>query len=414
MTPKDLRQALPLFEEFAGRLTPLLVDDQRTESRRQRAQAYLRGLLLDAESTKTAEAIALKVHRDPSQVRMTQVFLGQSAWADEPPREELVRWADQELGSPAGTLIVDESGFPKCGDKSVGVARQYCGATGKIDNCQVAVFLAYASAGGHTLLDERLYLPEDEWAQDAARREEAGVPEGVVFRTKPELASELIRSVGPRIRHGWVTFDEGYGKDPEFLSGLEELGERYIGEVPKTCRGWLHRPEVEEPRAGQRGGRPRSKPRVAPGQPEPQTAEAIAAALPAGAWTRLHFREGTKGIQVAHFAAVRFVVERDDLPGPELWMVIERSCDQAPYVKYYLSNASRDCPLLEMAQAGHNRWPIEDCFLRGKQEVGLDDYEVRGWRGFHHHMTLVMLAMWFLVLQARRLGGKNRGRSDVA
>jgi SRSO17 transposase len=413
MTPKDLRQALPLFEEFSGRFTPSLVEDRRTESRRERAKAYLRGLLLDAESTKTAEAIALKVHRDPSQVRMTQVFLGQSAWADEPPRAELVRWADQELGSPAGTLIVDESGFPKCGDKSVGVARQYCGATGKIDNCQVAVFLAYASAGGHTLLDERLYLPEDEWAKDAARREEAGVPEGVVFRTKPELAAELIRSVGPRIRHGWVTFDEGYGKDPEFLSGLEESGERYIGEVPKSCRGRLRRPEVQEPGAGRRGRRT-SRPRVAPGQPEPQTVEAIAAALPAGAWKRLQFREGTKGIQVAHFAAVRFVVERDDLPGPELWLVIERSCDQAPYVKYYLSNASRDCPLLEMAQAGHNRWPIEDCFLRGKQEVGLDDYEVRGWRGFHHHMTLAMWALWFLVLQARRLGGKNRGRPDVA
>jgi SRSO17 transposase len=261
MTPKDLRQALPLFEEFAGRFTPSLVDDRRTDSRRERAKAYLRGLLLDAESTKTAEAIALKVHGDPSQVRMTQVFLGQSAWADEPPRAELVRWVDQELGSEAGTLIVDESGLPKCGDKSVGVARQYCGATGKIDNCQVAVYLAYAGPGGQTLLDERLYLPEDEWAKDAARREGAGVPAGVVFRTKPELALELIRRVGPRIRHGWVTFDEGYGKDPEFLSGLEEMGERYIGEVPKSCRGWLRRPEVQEPGAGRRGRRT-SKPRA--------------------------------------------------------------------------------------------------------------------------------------------------------
>jgi SRSO17 transposase len=413
MTPKDLRQALPLFEEFSERFTPSLVDDRRTESRRERAEVYLRGLLLDAESTKTAEAIALKVHGDPSQVRMTQVFLGQSAWADEPPREELVRWVDQELGSQAGTLIVDESGIPKCGDKSVGVARQYCGATGKIDNCQVAVYLAYAGLGGHTLLDERLYLPEDEWAKEAARREEAGVPEDIVFRTKPELALELIRHVGPKIRHGWVTFDEGYGKDPEFLGGLEELGERYIGEVPKTCRGWLRRPEVLEPGAGRRGRR-RIKPRVAPGQPEPQTVEAIAAALPAGAWKRLRFREGTKGVQVAHFAAIRLVAERDDLPGPELWLVIERSCDQAAYVKYYVSNARPDCPLLELAQAAHNRWPIEDCFLRGKQEVGLDDYEVRGWRGFHHHMTLVMLALWFLVLQTRRLGEKSRDRPDVA
>ena len=308
---------------------------------------------------------------------------------------------------------MDESGILKCGDKSVGVARQYCGATGKIDNCQMGVYLAYACAAGHTLLDERLYLPQEEWAKDITRRKEAGVPEDVVFRTKPELALELIRNVGPRIRHGWVTFDEGYGKDPVFLSGLEELGERYIGEVPKTCRGWLHRPKVQEPQAGRKAVPTAnlvshrdnlSRKRLKRSQPHCRP----------GAWKRLRFREGTKGTQVAYFAAIRFVMERDDLPGPELWLVIERSCDQASYIKYYLSNAALKCPLLEMVQAGHNRWPVEDCFLRGKQEVGLDDYEVRGWRGFHHHMTLVMLALWFLVLQQHRLGGKNRDRHDAA
>jgi len=412
MTPKDLRQALPLFNEFLDRFTPLLVDDKRSESRRDRADAYLRGLLLDAESTKTAEAIALKVHGDPSQVRMTQVFLAQSPWADEPLRGELASWVDEELGTKEGTLIVDESGLPKCGKESVGVARQYCGATGKIDNCQMGVYLTYASEKGHTLLDERLYLPED-WATDMPRREKAGVPENVVFRTKPELALELIRTVGPKVRHGWVTFDEAYGKDPGFLSGLEELGERYIGEVPKSFRGWLRRPKVQEPKLT-RSGKPRGKPRVRAGEPKPQTVEAIAAGLPSSAWKRLKFREGTKGPQVAHFAAVRMVAERDDLPGPELWLVIERSCDQASYIKYFVSNAAPDCPLLKLAQAGHNRWPTEDCFLRGKQEVGLDDYEVRGWRGWHHHMTLVMLAFWFLELQRRRLGGKNQNRHDAA
>jgi SRSO17 transposase len=409
MTTKDLQRALPLFHDFLNRFTPLLVDDQRTESRKERAEAYLRGLLLDAESTKTSEAIALKVHGDPSQVRMTQVFLGQSAWIDEPLRCELLAWADEELGTADGTLIVDESGFPKCGDQSVGVARQYCGATGKIDNCQMGVFVAYASDKGHTLLDERLYLPEA-WAADARRRQDAGVPEDVVFRTKPELALELIRNVGGKIRHGWTTFDEGYGKDPGFLSGLEELDERYLGEVPKNFRGWLKRPQVAEPSPGRR----RRKARVKAGEPKPQTVEEIAAALPASAWQRLRFREGSKGTQQAHFARIRLVAERDDLPGPEVWLVIERSCDQAPCVKYYISNAAVDCPLLAMVQAGHNRWPVEDCFLRGKQEVGMDDYEVRGWRGWHHHLTLVMLAHWFLVLQKRRLGEKNRHGNDAA
>jgi SRSO17 transposase len=219
---------------------------------------------------------------------MTQVFLGQSVWADDPLRDELIRWVDQELDSEAGTLIVDESGIPKYGDKSVGVARQYCGATGKINNCQMGVYLAYASAAGHTLLDERLYLLQEEWAKDIARRKEASVPEDIIFRTKPELALELIRNVGPQIRHGWVTFDEGYGKDPDFLSGLEELGERYIGEVLKTYRGWLHRSKVQKPQAG-RQGRPNRKPQVAPGQPELQTAEDIAAALSSNAWKRLRF-----------------------------------------------------------------------------------------------------------------------------
>jgi SRSO17 transposase len=409
MTPADLRQSLPRFETFVQRFAPLLGDDSRPA----RAAAYLRGLLLDAESTKTAEAIALTVHGTPSQVRMTQVFLSQSPWPDQPLRHELACWVDAELGDANnGVLVVDESSFVKCGDKSVGVARQYCGSVGKLANGQVAVYLSYAGPGGHTLLDTRLYLGED-WAADEPRRQEAGVPADVVFRTKPELAAELLRQVGPLVRHGWVTFDEGYGKDPDFLRDLEERGEHYIGEVPKSVRGWLQRPVVEEPTLG-RTGRPRHKTRVRPGEPAPQTAEAILAGLPATAWQRYTFREGSQGPQHAEFARVRFHVERDDLPGPELWLVFERRREQQTPVKYYLSNAERRCPLLTMVQVGHTRWTVEDSFLRGKQEVGLDDYEVRGWRGWHHHMTLSLLALWFLVLEQRRLGKKNVHRPDGA
>jgi len=409
MTAADLRQALPRFEEFVQRFAPLLGEDSRPA----RAQAYLRGLLLDNADNKTAEAIALKVHGQPSQVRMTQVFVSQSPWRDEPLRHELAHYVDAELGDATnGVFVVDESSFVKCGDQSVGVARQYCGSVGKVANGQVAVYLAYAGPGGHTLLDTRLYLNE-EWAADRSRRQRAGVPETVVFRTKPELASELLRQVGPLVRHGWVTFDEGYGKDPAFLSDLEERGENYVGEIPKSVRGWLQRPAVEEPAASPKG-RPRRKPRVCSGEPEPQTAEAILAGLPAAAWQRLTFREGSKGPQQAEFARVRFVVERDDLPGPELWLLFERGCDQQTPIKYYLSNAERRCPLLTQVQVGHTRWTVEDCFLRGKDEVGLDEYEVRGWRGWHHHMTLVMLALWFLVLEQRRLGKKNRRRHDRA
>jgi len=311
MTKKDLRQALPHFTQFVRRFGPLLEGDSRVA----RAEAYLRGLLLDADDNKNAETIALNAYGgDTSQVRMTQHFLGQSPWPYLPLRAELVCGVDEAFGDPEGVLIVDESGVAKCGDKSVGVARQYCGATGKIDNCQVGVFLAYASKHGHTLLDTRLYLPEEEWAKDTARREAAGVPPEVVFRTKPALAAELVLGPGQAIRHSWVTFDEGYGKDPGFLSRLEEAGERYLGEVPKSVRVWLERPVVEEPGRGS-SGRPRHKPRVRADQPAPQTVEQVAAALPARAWRRLAFREGTKGTQDAEFARVRVVVERDDLPG---------------------------------------------------------------------------------------------------
>jgi SRSO17 transposase len=409
MTAADLRQALPLFEDFVERFAPLLGEDSRPA----RAQAYLRGLLLDNDDNKTAEAIALKVHGQSSQVRMTQVFISQSPWPDEPLRLELAHYVDEELGDTNnGILVIDESSFVKCGNKSVGVARQYCGSVGKIANGQVAVYLAYAGPGGQTLLDTRLYLTDD-WAADGERRQQAGVPPDVVFRTKPELGSELLRQVGPLIRHGWVTFDEGYGKDPAFLSDLEERGETYVGEIPKNVRGWLVRPAVEEPSSSQKG-RQRLKARVCPGEPEPQTVETILVGLPATAWRRLTFREGTKGPQQAEFARVRFVVERDDLPGPEVWLMFERGRDQQTPVKYYLSNAERRCPLLTLVQVAHSRWAVEDCFLRGKGEVGLDEYEVRGWRGWHHHMTLVMLALWFLVLEQRRLGEKNRRRHDCA
>ena len=293
------------------------------------------------------------------------------------------------------------------------MARQYCGATGKIDNCQVGVFLAYASGQGHTLLDARLYLPEEEWAKDPARRQAAGVPAEVVFRTKPELAAELVLGPGQALRHGWVTFDEGYGKDPGFLSRLEEAGERYLGEVPKSVRVWRQRPVVEGPGRG-RTGRPRHKPRVRADQPAPQTVAQVAAGLRVRAWQRLAFREGTKGTQEAEFARLRVVAERDDLPGPEMWLVVERSLDQEPTIKYYLSNATPEVPLLQLVQVGHTRWPVEDCFLQGKQEVGLDAYEVRSWLGWHHHMTLVMLALWFLKLETQRLGEKSGRRYHVA
>ena len=236
---------MPLFDDFVRRFAPWLGDPARAD----RTHADLRGLLLDNDDNKTAEAIALKVYCDPSQVRSLPVFVSQSPWLDAPRRHELGDWVNDELGSNDGVLIFDASSFPTCGSKSVGVARQYCGALGKLANCQVAVYVAYAGNGGHALLDTRLDLP-DSWTTNPQRCHDAGVPAGVVFRTKPELAFELLLDVRQRLRHSGVTFDEVYGRDPGFLSGLEELGERYIGEVPTDTRVWRQRPTVQEPGPG--------------------------------------------------------------------------------------------------------------------------------------------------------------------
>ena len=402
MTPDDLRRALPLLDGFVERFAPLLGPNSRVR----RVHAYLRGLLLDNADNKTAEAIALKVHGDPSQVRMTQVFLAQSPWKDAPLRDELANWVASELATPDGILIIDETSFPKCGDKSVGVARQYCGESGKIENCQVAVYAAYSGTWGHTLLDTRLYLPEEEWANAPQRRLDAGVPEDVDFHTKPELALELVTHLGAILPHAWVTFDEAYGRDGHFLNGLESLGERYIGELPKSARFWLESPPVQLPGKGPTG-RMRKVARVDPDAPEPQTAEVLAQGLPPEAWQRLAFREGSKGTQESEFALMRVYPVRDELPGAQVWLMLERSISPEPKWKYYVSNAGLECPLLAMATAGHRRYPVEECFLRGKDELGQGDYEVQGWRGWHHHQTLVMLSMWFLLLWGRELGKKT-------
>jgi SRSO17 transposase len=219
------------------------------------------------------------------------------------------------------------------------------------------------------------------------------------------LALELITPLHGVLPHAWVTFDEGYGRDTAFVAGQEDLGERYIGEVPRDTRGWLERPAVQLPGPGK--GRPRTKPRVDPHAANPQTVEEIAASLPGDAWQRLAFRQGSKGKQPGYFAARSWVPVRDELPGPEMWLVWERSCDQEPKAKYYVSNAGVSCSLLEMAQGGHRRYPVEECFLGGKDELGLGDYEVQGWRGWQHHQRLVMLAMWFLLLWGRQVGGKS-------
>jgi len=295
----------------------------------------------------------------------------------------------------------------------VGVKRQYCGEVGKRANCQAGVFLGYASQRGYTLLDRRLYLPE-EWVEQpayAARRADCGVPQDAVFPTKPQLGPAMLRAVrqaGP-LRGRRVACDEGFGRDTALLDGIADAGLWYYAEVPHDTRVWVERPAMAVPPWSGRGRKPTREP---PAVDAPAAAEVaqLAAALPATAWSRQLIEEGTTGPITADCAARRVTAVRDGRPGPAGRLVLRRNPETGE-LKTYLSNAPAGTPLVTLVRLSGMRWPIERCFEEGKQHPGLGDYEVRSWRGWHHHTTLVILAHFFLVRLQCRWGGERRPRS---
>jgi len=341
-------------------------------------------------------------------------------------RQRLMSWDDgailarhaelvaESLGDGDGVLIVDGSDFPKKGRHSVGVARQYCGATGKVDNCQAGVFVAYAGDGGATLLDRRLYLPEKWFAAGSGERwARCGIPEQTQFRTKPELAWEMIEAVQNRgvVPFSWVLCDEAYGDSPEFLERLEGADITYLAEVRVSTRVWLERPATSVPRWKGAGPRPWRQ-RVEPGAAPPVRLDKLAGQLGARAWRTYTIKLGEKGPIRAQFAFVRAVAVRKELPGPELWVVLRRSLGESPELKAYLSSAPARTRRQELVRLSGLRWPIETCFQQAKGELGMAEYQTRSWRGWHHHMTLVILAHHFLLrLKLQHKKGRRRSRS---
>lgn len=365
---------------------------------------YLQGLMAPIES-KAIQPMAMALKG--GNVQAMQQFVGQGRWPDEKLLKKHWRLVDETLGEEDGVWIVDGSGFPKKGEHSVGVARQWCGQLGKVENCQVGVFAAYASWKGYTLLDRRLYLPE-EWfdADHQERWEKCGIPEDTPFRKKPQLALEMLEAVVAEdvLRFRWVACDEDYGKDPAFLDGVAGLERWYFAEVPHSTRVWETRPRTAVPEWSGRGRRP-SREQVVPGEPEAQRVDAIAATVPEEEWKLYHIKEGSKGPMVAAFAFRRVVAVRDGLPGPKVWLVLRRSLGEEPELKTYLSNAPAATPGTELARVSGMRWPVETAMEDGKDQLGMDEYMVRTWLGWHHHMTESILAHHFLVRVQQRLKG---------
>jgi SRSO17 transposase len=382
--PTLFRGVVRRLESFAQ---PFVAALPSPESRRH-SHTYLAGLLSDVER-KNAESIA---YRHDLGRQTIQRFLGEVDWDHIPLIDELSRQVARTIGHPDAVLVFDPSAFPKRGTASVGVQRQWCGRLGKVDNCQVGVFLGYASGDEHALVDFRLYLPR-QWAGDRRRRKTCGVPKEIRYRTRHELALEMLRLRGPALPHAWVAGDDEMGRPAWFRRRLAAGGERYLLAVPSNTV--IRDLEVEPPPYGGHGRRPKAPFRGV---------RAWCEALPADAWTKLTVRAGEKGpLEVEAIArSVESKVDRR-VVGFEETLVVVRFVD-AGVLKhdYYLSNAGRDTPLAEFARVVKASHRVEECIKRSKGEAGLGEYQVRNWRGWHHHMALSLIATWFLIVEARR------------
>lgn len=405
LAPKDLDGVLDEIHEYQAAYGRLF----RRREQREKSERYLYGLLSPEIKNKAIEPMMLELEGDnQSEIRAMQHFISKGAWDDTAVLKQHWREVDKDLGDEEGVYTLDGSDFAKQGEESVGVKRQWCGELGKTANCQAGVFLGYVSPKGYTLLHRRLYLPK-EWVEDEAyaeRRQKCGIPQESILQTKPTLGLEMLKEVrqAGTLPGRWLACDEAFGRSTEFLDQVADLGLFYYAEVPHDTCAWLEKPATYVPQWSGRGRRP-TRERLAPGAPASQSVVEVAASLPAASWKRRTIKEGSKGPIVADFAMRRVFAVRDALPGPEVWLVFRRVRSSGE-LKVYLSNAPRETPQLTLVRLSGLRWPIETCFEDGKQLVGMGDYQVRSWIGWHHHMTMCILAHFFLVRLKLRLGDK--------
>ena len=411
---RDCLVSPDVFQPMVDRLREFAVPYQHaveTGASQRNVPLYLAGLLSHL-NRKNAEQIAALV--DVERLAM-QAFIGTAPWDHRPLIAVLVGQVVEQLGKPDGIIAFDPSSFPKRGTHSVGVKRQWCGHRGKVDNCQVGVFMGYVSRHDHALLDFRLSLPQD-WARDAQRRQACHVPEDVRYQTRHEQCLEMLEVWSDQVPHGWVTGDDELGRHTQFRYALRARGERYVLGVP--CTTMIRDLEAPLPASQGCGRRPK-----APWQ----SVRGWRQSLGAAGWTHLTVRDGEKGpIEIEMVTRrVQTRLERKRT-GPDEWLVVTRrpladdrtleprasrdAMDHDPRYcyRYYLtptcvSESELGEPLLaELARVIKAGACLEASFQRGKGEAGMDAYQVRTWQGWHHHMALTLIAVWFLISETHR------------
>jgi SRSO17 transposase len=395
--PSDLVAGLlERLESFAEPYAAALTEPEQ----RQHTVEYIRGLLSQLDR-KTGEAIAYLHDHERQGI---QKFIGHVPWDHQPLLTTLARHVATDLGEPDAVIVFDPSSFPKKGTKSVGVARQWCGRLGKVENCQVAVYMGYVSRKDHALVNTRLYLPE-EWAKSKTRRAEAGVPKKVRFQTRHELALEMLDEQGPLLPHAWVAGDDEMGRPTSFRRALRGREQRYVLAVPSNTL--VRDQDQPAPPYSGRGRRPKTPfARV----------DHWCQALPEARWTTVDVRDGEKGPLTVDVVMCRVQARTETGgTGPDevLFITRERQADGTFKHDYYLSNAAADVSLQELSRVTKAAHRIEECFRRAKGEAGLADYQVRNWIAWHHHQSLSLLAAWFLNQETRRGKNPDGGADDT-
>jgi SRSO17 transposase len=395
MSHPDLADSDVRFERYVDGLASVIGHADRATPLRD----YCTGLMLPCERKSVEPMAAVTAPaRTAAQHQSLLHFVGQAGWSDERVLAKVREMVlpEMERHGPIEAWIIDDTGFPKKGKHSVGVARQYCGQLGKQDNCQAAVSLSIANRHASLPVRYRLYLPE-EWANDAARRKKAGVPEEIVFQTKPEIALDQIRwALDAGLPRGVVLLDAGYGNHTSLRTNLSALGLSYVAGILSNTSAWVPGSEPLPPKRWSGRGRPPTRPRRNK-KHKPVSVKELAFSLPKRAWRKVGWREGSAERLTSRFARVRVRAAHRNQLYAEEWLLIEWPKGEGEPTKYWLSTQPGDITFERLVDLAKLRWRIERDYQELKQELGLGHFEGRGWRGFHHHATLCIAAYGFLI-----------------